>query len=71
MLWALARMLVEKGHPVGLLPGQVLLVGPPGGSAVPSAVSVEIRFSASELAGNPSAAADRILRELVRRGVTA
>jgi sulfate adenylyltransferase large subunit len=71
VLWALARMLVEKGHPVGLLPGQVLLVGPAGGSAVPSAASVEIRFSAGELAGNLSAAADRILRELVRRGITA
>jgi sulfate adenylyltransferase large subunit len=69
--WLLARLLVGKGHPVALLPGQVVMVGPPGDTAVPSAASVELRFTAAELAENPASAADQILHELVRRGVTA
>lgn len=71
VVWLLARLLVGKGHPVTLLPGQVVFVGPAGGTATPSAASVEFRFTAADLAENPASAADQILHELVRRGVTA
>jgi hypothetical protein len=71
VVWLLARMLAEKGHPVALLPGLVLVAGPAGGNLAPSAPSVELHFTAAELAGNPRSAAGQILQELVRRGVTA
>jgi sulfate adenylyltransferase large subunit len=70
VVWLLARLLVGKGHPVALLPGQIVVVGPPGEPAAPSAASVEFRFTAAELPENPASAAEQILRELVRRGVT-
>ena len=71
VLWLLTRRLAERGHPVAVLPTQVLLVGPAGAASLPSAPSVEIRFTPAELAENPASAADQIFQELVRRGVTA
>ena len=33
VLWLLARRLAECGHPVAVLPAQVLLVGPAGAAS--------------------------------------
>jgi sulfate adenylyltransferase large subunit len=71
VVWRLARRLAEKGHPLALLPGQALLVGPAGGTGAPSAASVEFRFTAGALGEDPGRAAEQILQELVQRGVTA
>ena len=60
-LWALARRLAERGHPVAVLPAQVLLVGPVG-TALPAAASVELRFTAGD-------SPEEIFQELVRRGI--
>ena len=71
VLWLLARRLAESGHPVAVLPAQVLLVGPAGAASMPAAPSVELLFTAADLAENPTSATDQIFQELVRRGVTA
>ena len=64
VFWLLARRLVESGHPVAMVSGQVLLVGPAGATVAPSAPSVELCFTRAH-------AMDEILQELVRCGVTA
>ena len=71
VLWLLARRLVALGHAIAVLPADVLLVGPAGATAVPSTPTVEFRITASDLAENPSSAADQIFQDLVRRGITA
>jgi sulfate adenylyltransferase large subunit len=71
VFWLLARRLAEKGHPLAVLPGGVLLVGPAGATSVPSSSSVEIHVATADLAENPSSAAGQILQDLVRRGITA
>jgi sulfate adenylyltransferase subunit 1 (EFTu-like GTPase family) len=71
VLWLLARRLAESGHPVAVVPAQVLLVGPAGAASVPAAPSVELLFTAADLPENPASATDQIFQELVRRGVTA
>jgi hypothetical protein len=38
---------------------------------MPAAPSVELLFTAADLAENPTSATDQIFQELVRRGVTA
>jgi len=70
VLWPLARRLAERGHPVAVLPPRVLLVGPAGSAAVPSSPTVELHFTSADLAENAASAVDRIVRELVRRGLT-
>jgi sulfate adenylyltransferase large subunit len=67
VLWLLARRLVENGHRVVVLSGQMLLVGPAG--TAPDAPSVELSFTAGTLAENPASAVDRIYQELIRQGV--
>jgi sulfate adenylyltransferase large subunit len=71
VLWLLARRLAEKGHPVAVLRGAVLLVGAAGAASVPSTASVEFHVNGADLAENPSSAADGIAQDLVRRGITA
>jgi sulfate adenylyltransferase subunit 1 (EFTu-like GTPase family) len=67
VLWLLARRLVENGHRVVVLSGQLLLVGPAGTAT--DAPSVELSFTAGTLAENPASAVDRIYQELIRQGV--
>jgi sulfate adenylyltransferase subunit 1 (EFTu-like GTPase family) len=69
VLWMLARRLVDRGHPVAVLAGDTLLVGPSGSSTPPSTATVEIRFIPGDLAENPASAVDQIVQDLVRRGI--
>ena len=71
VLWTLARMLADRGHPVSILPPEVLLIGPVGSVAPPSTSAVEFRFTKEDLAPGLSDAADQIFRQLVRQGITA
>jgi sulfate adenylyltransferase large subunit len=71
VLWLLARRLAERGHPVAVLPAQVLLVGPAGTESLPAAHAAELRFPAQDLAEDAGSAAEHIFQELARRGITA
>ena len=71
VLWILARRLAEEGHPVAVLPGEVLLVGAVGDTTVPAVPSLELRFLAAELPAELSMAADKILQRLADQGITA
>ena len=63
-LWRLARRVAEAGHPIAVLPGEVLLIGPAGTSSTPTAPTVELSFT-------PADSVDGIFQELLRRGVVA
>ena len=70
VLWALARRMVDKGHPVTVLPGDVLVVTPVEAASTPE-VSVELDGRPLDNETETSQTADRILQELVRRGISA